>query len=97
MISEEIAPDAEETPMSLFDNEALSQFQRQQDWEQTQVQRKAVQDEFEAYLAERVEPLAVDWLRLYLQGYNQDAIAEEMRIPIKKVYRLREKVSYHAV
>ncbi len=97
MISEEIAPDAEETPMSLFDNEALSQFQQRQDWEQAQVQRQFVQDEFEAYLAERVEPLAVDWLRLYLQGYNQDAIAEEMAIPIKKVYRLREKVSYHAV
>ncbi len=97
MISEEIAPDAEETPMSLFDNEALTQFQKQQDWEQAQVHRKSVQDEFEAYLGDRVEPLAVDWLKLYLQGYTQDAIASEMGIPIKKVYRLREKVSYHAV
>ncbi len=97
LISEEIAPDTEDTPMSLFDHEALAQFQQQQDWEQTQAQRKAVQDEFEAYLSDRVEPQAVDWLRLYLQGYTQDAIAADLGIPIKKVYRLREKVSYHAV
>lgn len=97
MISEEIAPDAEETPMSLFDNEALTQFQREQDWRQTQANRKTVQDEFEAYLSDRVEPMAVDWLRLYLQGFTQEAIAAELGVPIKKIYRLREKVSYHAV
>ncbi len=97
MISEEIAPDASENPLSLFDNQALGRFEEEQDWEERQAQRQTVQDEFEEYLGERVEPLAVDWLRLYLQGYTQDSISEELGLPIKKVYRLREKVSYHAV
>ncbi|NJN30369.1 MAG: HetZ-related protein 2 [Synechococcales cyanobacterium RM1_1_8] len=97
MISEEIAPDSEENPLSLFDSQALGRYQEEQDWEQMQVQRQTVQGEFEDYLGERVEAIAVDWLRLYLQGYTQEAIAEELGLPIKKIYRLREKVSYHAV
>jgi DNA-binding transcriptional regulator LsrR (DeoR family) len=41
--------------------------------------------------------MAASWLQLYLQGITQEAIAEKLNIPIKQVYRLREKVSYHAL
>jgi DNA-binding CsgD family transcriptional regulator len=44
-----------------------------------------------------VEPLAAEWLRLYLQGQTQEAIAQTLDIPVKQVYRLREKITYHAV
>lgn len=97
LVSEEIAPDADDAPMSLFDNQALVLYQEQQDYEEMQRQRRTVQQEFESYLLGKVEPLAVEWLRLYLQGYTQEAIAQQLGIPIKQIYRLREKVSYHAV
>lgn len=97
MISEEIAPDSDENPLSLFDHQALDRYQEAQSWEEIRAQRQNVQDEFETYLGDRVEAMAVDWLRLYLQGYSQEAIADQLGVSIKKVYRLREKVSYHAV
>jgi DNA-binding CsgD family transcriptional regulator len=56
-----------------------------------------VRQEFEHYLAEKVDPLAVEWLRLYLQGHSQEAIAKTLDLPIKQIYRLREKINYHAV
>ncbi len=34
---------------------------------------------------------------LYLQGQTQEAIASSLNLPIKQVYRLREKISYHAI
>ncbi|MCW6036960.1 HetZ-related protein 2 [Spirulina subsalsa FACHB-351] len=97
MISEEIAVDETDSPVSLLDAEAVTSYQEQQDWEEQQLLRQTVQDEFEQYLLEKVEPLAVSWLRLYLQGCSQDAIAQQLNLPVKQVYRLREKVSYHAV
>lgn len=97
LVSEEVAPDADDAPLSLFDHQAVSNYLEQQDFEEQMRQRSLVQQEFESYLADKVEPLAVEWLNLYLQGYSQEAIAQRLAIPIKQIYRLREKVSYHAV
>ncbi len=97
LVSEEVAPDVDDAPLSLFDHQAVSQYQEAQVYEEQQRQRRAVLTEFEQYLEEKIEPLAVKWLRLYLQGYTQDAIAQKLEVPIKQIYRLREKVSYHAV
>lgn len=33
----------------------------------------------------------------YLQGRSQEAIANTLNVPIEKLYRLREKVGYHAL
>ncbi|MDY6786388.1 MAG: hypothetical protein SW833_28410, partial [Cyanobacteriota bacterium] len=55
-----------------------------------------VQREFERYLEHKVDPLAARWLGLYLQGHTQEAIAQKLNLPIKQIYRLREKVGYHA-
>jgi hypothetical protein len=97
MISEEIAPEEGDSPLSLIDNEAIANYQAEQSEEDRQLLRVAVQQEFEQYLNEKVDPLAVSWLRLYLQGCSQEAIARHLDVPIKRIYRLREKVSYHAV
>jgi tetratricopeptide (TPR) repeat protein len=58
---------------------------------------KTVQEEFEAYLAANLGQDAVKWLQLYLQGKSQTEIAQQLNKPIKEIYRLREKISYHAV
>jgi len=55
-----------------------------------------VKQKFLSYLQETIEPLAAQWLELHLQGKSQEAIATALDLPIKQVYRLREKISYHA-
>ena len=56
-----------------------------------------MKQEFERYLAEHLGSEAVQWLQLYLQGWSQKAIASCLNLQVKEVYRLREKISYHAV
>jgi DNA-binding CsgD family transcriptional regulator len=97
LVSEQVLPDDTDEPLSLLDEQAMSEYQENQAWEEQQTQRQIVQQEFENYLAAQVDPLASRWLQLYLQGRSQEAIAEELKVPIKQIYRLREKVSYHAI
>lgn len=97
LVSEEIAPDDSEGSVSLLDGQAMVQYQDAQAQEEQQELRRSITQKFENYLAERVDPLAAEWLRLYLQGQSQEAIAQVLDVPIKQVYRLREKVNYHAV
>ncbi|MGL5060838.1 MAG: HetZ-related protein 2 [Microcoleus sp.] len=97
LVSEQVVPDDNDEPLSLLDERALSQFQENQVWEEQQAQRQKVQEEFQNYLAAEVDPLAAQWLQLYLQGRSQEVIAETLKVPVKQIYRLREKVSYHAI
>lgn len=97
MVSEEITFDESDGSASLLDGQAIADYQETQAWEEQQSVRLEVQREFERYLEEKVDSLAVRWLRLYLQGQSQEAIASILGLPIEKIYRLREKVSYHAV
>jgi FixJ family two-component response regulator len=96
LVSEEITPDEAENPVSLLDSQAIAQYQDNQSWEEQQALREQVMGEFSAYLTEQVDPVAAEWLRLHVQGQSQDAIAQTLDLPIKQVYRLREKISYHA-
>jgi DNA-binding CsgD family transcriptional regulator len=97
LISEEINTDESDSSVSLLDARAIAEYQDTQTWEEKQVLRLRVQQEFEAHLAEKVGQEAVQWLRLYLQGRSQEAIAQSLNLPIKQVYRLREKIGYHAI
>lgn len=96
LVSDEIGNDEAESTLSLTDVQALEQYQEQQAWEEQQALRKSVMDEFAQYLEEKVDPLAAQWLELHVQGRTQEAIATHLNVPIKQVYRLREKISYHA-
>jgi DNA-directed RNA polymerase specialized sigma24 family protein len=97
LVSEEIAPDDNEGSISLLDNHAVADYQEAQDLAEQLELRQAVVRKLAAYLEEKVEPMAATWLHLYLEGKSQEAIALSLDIPIQKVYRLREKVSYHAL
>ncbi|MCG5059895.1 MAG: HetZ-related protein 2 [Limnoraphis sp. WC205] len=96
-VSEEMISDETEERISLLDEQAVAQYEDSQQLEEQQIQRLTVQAEFETYLREKVDPIAAQWLQLYLKGESQEAIAQGLNLPIKQVYRLREKVSYHAV
>ncbi|MBS3028626.1 MAG: HetZ-related protein 2 [Dolichospermum sp. DET50] len=97
LVSEEILAENNDSPINLVDNQAIAKYQETQQLEEQQANRQRVQQEFEKYLLENIGQLAVDWLRLYLQGKSQEEIAKQLNKPIKEVYRLREKLSYHAV
>jgi DNA-binding NarL/FixJ family response regulator len=97
LISEEVMGEDSDNPLSLWDEQAIAFHQEEQSWEQQQALRLTVQQEFEDYLREQLGEGAVQWLQLYLQGKTQEAIAQTLNLPIKQIYRLREKISYHAV
>lgn len=97
ILSEQVILDEPENSISLLDNQALSLYQDHQYWEEVQTTRRKVQKSFETYLAENLGTEAVQWLRLYLAGQSQDAIAQTMNLPIQKIYRLRETITYHAI
>ncbi|MGF1537263.1 MAG: HetZ-related protein 2 [Elainellaceae cyanobacterium] len=97
LISEEQTLTDSESPISLLDDEALAQYQDAKFWQEQQTLRYSVKQEFMAYLSQALGDEAVEWLQLHLQGHTQEAIAQQMALPIKQVYRLREKIAYHAV
>ncbi|MEM1366671.1 MAG: HetZ-related protein 2 [Cyanobacteria bacterium P01_H01_bin.15] len=97
MISEEIYNDDADGSFSLLDGQAITDYEDEQKYEERQLLRHRVKEEFAHYLGNKVGPEAQEWLELYLQGYTQETIAEKMNIPIKQIYRLREKVGYHAL
>lgn len=97
LVSQEITTDGSDDSVSLLDAQAIAHYEDQQAWEEQQRLRQAVYEEFADYLAKKVDPMAAKWLHLYLQGRSQEAIAQELNLPIKQIYRLREKVSYHAI
>ncbi|MBW4558627.1 MAG: HetZ-related protein 2 [Trichormus sp. ATA11-4-KO1] len=97
LVSEEILTDDNDNRVNLADTQAIAEYQEAQQLEEQQVLRQTVKTEFANYLQENLGTDAVEWLRLYLQGKSQDEIARKLQKPIKEVYRLREKISYHAV
>jgi hypothetical protein len=97
LVSEEILTDDSDNRVNLVDTQAVAEYQEAQAAEEQQAVRQTVKQEFEDYLQENLGQEAVEWLRLYLQGKSQDEIAKKLNKPIKDVYRLREKISYHAV
>lgn len=96
LVFEEIPADDNEGTVNLMDLQAISQYQNTKAWEEQQMLRETVKKDLSRYLAQQLGPLAVKWLQLYLQGHSQQAIAQILDLPVKEVYRLREKVSYHA-
>ncbi|MEO1589991.1 MAG: HetZ-related protein 2 [Cyanobacteria bacterium J06632_22] len=97
LISEEIGTDEADGTLSLLDFEAVSTYESQQAFEEQQRMREQVKDRFFHYLRDALDDTAAHWLELHLQGYSQESIAQQMELSIKQVYRLREKISYHAV
>jgi hypothetical protein len=96
IVSDEIIGDSDST-LSLLDKQAQENYHQQQEWEETQVARDRVKDTLRSYLSENVSPEAAIWLDLYLQGKPPEAIAISLKMDIKQVYRLREKINYHTL
>jgi hypothetical protein len=98
LVSDELGSgDESEGAINLLDATAIADYQEAEAQAQQQESRTAVVENLVVYLDQKVGSEAVQWLRLYLQGHTQEAIADTMNLPIKQIYRLREKVGYHAI
>lgn len=97
LISEEIGTDEADGTVSLLDFEALDRYQVQKDFEDQQAARQRVKQQFTDYLNETLGETAAQWLDLHLRGYAQDSISQQLGLNVREAYRLREKVSYHAI
>jgi DNA-binding CsgD family transcriptional regulator len=96
LVSDEIIGD-DDSNLSLLDRQAQEDYQQQQEYEETQNQRQSVKEQLHAYLVENLGEKAGAWLELYLQGKSPEEIAKRLKIDIKEIYRLREKINYHAI
>ena len=96
IVSDEIIGDSDST-LSLLDKQAQENYHQQQEWEETQITRDRVKGTLRNYLSENVSPEAGIWLDLYLQGKTPESIAIALKMDIKQVYRLREKINYHTL
>ena len=97
MVSAEATAEGEEEPtVNLIDYMLMEDKLEQHDWEETQILRAEVQQRLSIYLTEKLGTHASEWLRLYLLGKNPEEIAVALQLDLKDVYRLREKVAYHA-
>jgi DNA-binding CsgD family transcriptional regulator len=96
LVSDEVIGDSDST-LSLLDKQAQENYHQQQEWEETQINRDRVKETLHNYLVENVSTEAGKWLNLYLQGKTPEAIAIALKMNIKQVYRLREKINYHSL
>ncbi|MEL6161318.1 MAG: HetZ-related protein 2 [Cyanobacteria bacterium J06554_11] len=97
LISEEIGTDDADGTLSLLDFEALDRYEIQKEFEAQQAARQQVKQQFADYLKEKLGDTAAQWLELHLQGYAQDSISRQLGLDVREAYRLREKISYHAI
>ena len=97
LVSTEFLTTENENSVSRLDSQAIASYEDTQAWEEQQALRTEVKREFESYLAQQLGTDAVQWLTLYLKGYSQEEIASKLNLDTKQVYRLREKIIYHAV
>lgn len=97
LISDEIAGDEADESLSLMDVEAWNRYQDTQTELEQQMLRSQVKTSFMSYLNRHLDDAAAKWLDLHLNGMSQDQIAQAMGLPVQQVYRLREKITYHAL
>jgi hypothetical protein len=97
LISEELGTDDADGTLSLLDFEALGRYEAEKYLADQQAARQLVKQQFSDYLQEKLGDSAVQWLDLHLQGYAQDSISRQLGLNVREAYRLREKVSYHAI
>jgi uncharacterized protein (DUF433 family) len=97
-VSAEVSAGSEaDDDVNLIDTQTLDAYEHDREFAEIQMLRQAVERNFRDYLSEHVSELAARWVELYLKGYTQDEIATQLEIPITQIYRLREKISYHAI
>jgi hypothetical protein len=97
ILSDEMIGEEGDNTLSLLDIGALAVYEDELAFREAQTLRARVKQRFTDYLAQKVGTEAVQWFNLYLSGQSPDSIARSLNLSIQQVYRLREKVGYHAI
>jgi hypothetical protein len=97
LVSDEMASGDGEDALCLLDIEAWNHYQEGQTAIEQESLRHQVKTSFGHYLSRNLDPTAARWLELHLNGLSQEQIAQTLNLPVQQVYRLREKISYHAI
>ncbi|OWY67361.1 hypothetical protein B7486_32120 [cyanobacterium TDX16] len=96
LVSDEFCTEESDNSFSWLDNHALVAYQEAETEAEQKAMHDAVKQELSDYLQVKLGMEAVQWFQLYLQGKSQQAIANQLNLDVRQVYRLREKVCYHA-
>jgi hypothetical protein len=96
MVADTVSDDENETSFNLIDDRAATTDLERQDIAETEMLRDEVTAKILAYLTEKIGANASEWLRLFLLGKTPEEIATILHLEIGQIYRLREKVTYHA-
>jgi len=97
ILSEDVTTTNGEEALSRLDGEAWHRYHQEQSQLDQRSQRAQVKSALVAHLQRHLGEGAVHWLELHLQGLTPEDIAQRLDLPVKKVYRLREQVTYHAL
>ncbi len=97
ILSEDVTATNGEEALSRLDGEAWHRYHQEQSQLDQRSQRAQVKSALVAHLHRHLGEGAVHWLELHLQGLTPEDIAQRLDLPVKKVYRLREQVTYHAL
>lgn len=98
LYSEEYGPpDRENEPVSLFDAQAIAHHEHQNQCQEQHHLRQQIKDKFRQYLRTELGFPALTYFNLYLQGQTPEEIAIALGMSRKQVYRLWEKIKYHAI
>lgn len=97
ILSEDVTATNGEESLSRLDGEAWHRYHQEQSQLDQRSQRAQVKSALVAHLHRHLGEGAVRWLELHLQGLTPEDIAQRLDLPVKKVYRLREQVTYHAL
>lgn len=95
----EILAENSKNPLGLLNVETTDEYLNNHavEVEEQQMLRAVVKQEFEHYLAEHLGAVAVQWLRLYLQGQSPEEVAYKLNLQLKEANRLQQSITYHAV
>jgi hypothetical protein len=93
-----VAIDEDESGLTvnLIDQMLWEDNLAQHEWEETQILRNRIQELLSSHLAAKLGTDASEWMNLYLQGKDPEEIGKYLQLDLQQVYRLREKVVYHA-
>jgi hypothetical protein len=96
IVSHEVINDDNDNFVSLVDYQSNNQENNPQHIQGKEDIQTVVQEQFAQYLESHIGPNAKEWLKLYLQGYKPNEIAQALNLSSQQVFRLREKIAYHA-
>jgi hypothetical protein len=96
LVSDNVTTEENDNFLSLIDYETIKRENNPQPIYDEECLRTEIKEKFAQYLAEKFGTTAARWLELHLQCKKPSEIASALNCSDTDVYRLRDKICYHA-